>query len=63
MGALSFASIAELASRLRAGDVSPQEVVEDVLARIERRRDLNAFVTVTADLARAQAEEDRKSVV
>jgi aspartyl-tRNA(Asn)/glutamyl-tRNA(Gln) amidotransferase subunit A len=62
MGALSFASIGELASRLRAGDVSPQDVVEDVLARIERRRDLNAFITVTADLARAQAEEAAREI-
>ncbi len=41
---------------VRSGDVSPLELVEHYLARIERLSDVvGAFVTVTGDLARRQA--------
>jgi len=56
------ASIADLGRRLRARELSPVTLVEDVLARIEQRRDLNAFLTVTADLARAQAAEAEREI-
>ena len=53
---LAFLSIAELASLLRARTVSPVEVTEAHLARIERFNPaLNAFVTVMAGPAREAA--------
>jgi aspartyl-tRNA(Asn)/glutamyl-tRNA(Gln) amidotransferase subunit A len=53
---LCFLSIAELASLMRARTVSPVEVTEAHLARIERLNPtLNAFVTVMAAEARAAA--------
>ncbi len=46
----------EQGAAVRAGDVSPVELVEHYLARIERLSDtVGAFVTVTGDLARRQA--------
>src|SRR5690349_14996690 len=48
-------TIASLAPRLRAGDLSPLDLVRDCLERIEARRDLNAFITVLGDAALAQA--------
>ena len=51
------ATIAQLAEALRAGKFSAVELTDHFLARIERLGDdLNAFITVTADSARAQAE-------
>lgn len=53
---LCFLSIAELASLMRARTVSPVEVTEAHLARIERyNQALNAFVTVMAGPAREAA--------
>ena len=55
---LCFLSAVELCARYRARDLSPVEVVKAVLARIERLQPaLNAFVTVTAELALDQARE------
>ena len=45
----------ELAAQYRRKALSPVEVVEAVLGRIEARDDLNAFITVTAAEARAAA--------
>ncbi len=51
-----FAPVTELASRIRSRALSPVELTEGYLARIARYSDrFNAFVTVTADLARQQA--------
>ena len=48
--------LAELVSRYRAGTLSPVDVTEAYLARIAALDgDLHAYVTVTADVARAQA--------
>lgn len=48
--------IRDLIRAYGAGSLSPTEVVEDVLQRIERIDDqLHAYVTVTAELAREQA--------
>lgn len=48
----------EQAAAVRVGRVSPVELVDHYLARIERRNDeLGAFVTVTADAARATAKQ------
>jgi len=49
-------TIAELAAALAAGEVSSVELTEATLARIERHQPgLNAFITVTAEQALAQA--------
>ncbi|RAH97819.1 amidase [Acuticoccus sediminis] len=52
----------ELAAGYRAGTFSPVEVVDAALARIEARADLNAFITVTADEARAAAREAEEAM-
>ncbi|MGH6914573.1 MAG: amidase, partial [Geminicoccales bacterium] len=61
---LALASIAELAPRLAAREVSPVEVTEAVLARIERYEPvLNAFITVTADSARHAARAAEEAIM
>lgn len=55
---LCFVPALELDRLIRSGDVSPVEITEAVLARIDRLNPaLSAYITVTADLARAQARE------
>jgi Asp-tRNA(Asn)/Glu-tRNA(Gln) amidotransferase A subunit family amidase len=55
---LCFLPTTELAAGYRSRRLSPVEVAEAVLGRIERINPaLNAFVTVTADLALASARE------
>ncbi len=49
-------SVARLAERLRAGQLSAREAVEWYLARIEEHHDLNAYITVLADEALAEAD-------
>ena len=49
-------SVAELAGRLRAGELSPREAVLCYLDRIETTRELNAYLHVDAELALAEAE-------
>lgn len=46
----------ELRDALRKGTVSARDVVERSLARIEARADLGAFITVTPELALAEAD-------
>ncbi|MGZ8264576.1 MAG: amidase family protein, partial [Burkholderiales bacterium] len=54
---LHFRTIAELARLLRAREISPVELTAAFLARIAALDDqLNAFITVTAERARAQAK-------
>ncbi len=54
--ALAFAPIAELAALIRRGELSPLELTELYLARIERYDpSLNAYLAVTSECARAQA--------
>ena len=51
-------SIRQVSELLRAGSVSPVELTEKCLARIEQLNPrLNAFITVTADSAMAQARQ------
>ena len=51
------------AAAVRNGEVSPVELVEHYLARIDRlSATLGAFVTVTAEAARAQAKEAERLV-
>jgi Asp-tRNA(Asn)/Glu-tRNA(Gln) amidotransferase A subunit family amidase len=55
---LAFAPALEQAARVRAGDVSPLELVDLYLERIERLDpELNAYVTVDAEGARAAAAD------
>jgi amidase len=55
---LAFAGIARQAELIRAGEVTPQELVEVYLRRIERLDpELNAFRIVLAERARAEAEQ------
>jgi len=50
-------TLAEIAGGLSAGDFSSRELTEALLARIDAHQDtLNAFITVTADLALEQAD-------
>jgi len=48
-------SLARLAERLRAGELSPREAVESYLERIDASRDLNAYISVRAERALAEA--------
>jgi aspartyl-tRNA(Asn)/glutamyl-tRNA(Gln) amidotransferase subunit A len=57
MAALHQQSLSELAAGLAAGDFSSRELTEALLARIETHQSaLNAFITVTGDLALEQAD-------
>ena len=54
---LAFAGVARLSEVLRAGEVTPRELVELYLVRIERLDpQLNAFVSVRAEAALAEAD-------
>ena len=53
----------ETAAAIRTGELSPVEVVEAFLSRIEEvNPKINAFVTLTADRARKEAEEAQKAL-
>ncbi|MDM8165702.1 amidase [Roseovarius sp.] len=52
-----------LAAAIREKAISPVEAVEAALSRIEARAELNAFVTVTAEEARAQARRAEAQVM
>jgi aspartyl-tRNA(Asn)/glutamyl-tRNA(Gln) amidotransferase subunit A len=57
-------SILELAGLLRSKAVSPVELTSDCLRRIEKLNPaLNAFITVTPDLARAQAQQAEAEIL
>jgi amidase len=54
---LAFAGVARLSELLRDGEITPRELVELYLVRIERLDPkLNAFVSVRADAALAEAD-------
>jgi len=56
-------TITELARLIRAGTMSSEEATERCLARIaERDRDINAYITVMAGQARAQAREADREI-
>src|SRR5215831_13490340 len=60
---LAYASIAEIGPRIKRGDVSPVELTQACLDRISRLEPaLNAFITVTADAALAQARQAEQDV-
>ena len=61
---LCYMPALELGAAIRAKKVSPVEVVDAVLARIERLNPtLNAYCTVTAAAARAAAKEAEAAVM
>jgi len=61
---LCYTSASELGRLYRSRELSPVEVTDAVLARIERLNPkLNAFLTVTADLAREQAKASEARAV
>jgi aspartyl-tRNA(Asn)/glutamyl-tRNA(Gln) amidotransferase subunit A len=47
--------IADAAPRIASGEISPVALVRSCLARIEARRELNAFIAVLAETALAEA--------
>jgi aspartyl-tRNA(Asn)/glutamyl-tRNA(Gln) amidotransferase subunit A len=49
-------SLTALVARLRARELSPREAVTGYLERIEARRELNAYITVRAEQALAEAD-------
>ncbi len=59
-----FTSISELAQRLRRREVSPVEITQDCLLRIEKRdAALNAFITVMAGSAMAEARRAEAEIL
>jgi aspartyl-tRNA(Asn)/glutamyl-tRNA(Gln) amidotransferase subunit A len=58
-----FLSVRELGDRIRAGTLSPVELAEGYLARAEKfGPKLNAFATITRDLALEQAHAAEKEI-
>jgi aspartyl-tRNA(Asn)/glutamyl-tRNA(Gln) amidotransferase subunit A len=57
MTTLALRSIAELFPAIASAAVRPSELIEECLARIDATRDGNAFITVDADGARAEARQ------
>jgi len=53
-------TLAALTARLRTRELSPREAVESYLARIESHASLNAYITVRAEEALAEAEQPQR---
>ncbi|MBB6735400.1 amidase [Cohnella zeiphila] len=61
---LTYATIHELSGRIRSREISPVELAEQAVARIEQvNPSLNAFVTVTAELAMEQAKQAEQELM
>jgi aspartyl-tRNA(Asn)/glutamyl-tRNA(Gln) amidotransferase subunit A len=61
---LHFYSIGQLAPLLRARKISPVELTESILARVEQRNPrLNAYLTVLAERAREEARRAEREIV
>jgi Asp-tRNA(Asn)/Glu-tRNA(Gln) amidotransferase A subunit family amidase len=57
MDSIYFAGIGEVADKIRTREISPREIIEAHLERIEKlQRKLNAFVHIDAEGARRQAQ-------
>lgn len=62
-GDLPFLTIAQAAPLIASGQLSPVELTRAFLARIERLNPvLNAYITVTAELALSQAREAEREI-
>lgn len=60
---LDYMTVTRLAALIREGKLSPVEVVDATLERVEEREDeINAFVTVTGKRAREAAREAERAV-
>jgi aspartyl-tRNA(Asn)/glutamyl-tRNA(Gln) amidotransferase subunit A len=59
---LAYAPLTELSRRIRTRELSPVALLDVILDRIERCRVLNAFITVTTEVARAQAREAEREI-
>jgi Asp-tRNA(Asn)/Glu-tRNA(Gln) amidotransferase A subunit family amidase len=60
---LDYMSATKLAALIRDGELSPVEVVDTTLKRVEEREDeINAFVTITGKRAREAAKEAERAV-
>jgi len=60
---LAYSSISDLAPRLKSKNISPVELTELALSRIERHDGpLNSFITVMADSARDDAKTAEKAI-
>lgn len=60
---LLFAGVAELSRRIRAREISPVDLAEACLSRIEALQPrLNCFVTVAAERARSDAREAEREI-
>jgi amidase len=56
-------TVTELAAAIREGELSPVEITDHYLDRIDRHSDaVGAFYTVTHDLAREEAKQAEKAV-
>ena len=62
MTATADLSATELATAIRARAISPVEAVESALARIDERRELNAFMAICRDRARAEARRAETAI-
>ena len=61
---ICFASATELAALIRAKKISPVEITDAVLARIERvNPKINAYCTMTAETAREEARRAEQAVM
>ncbi|MGH7711977.1 MAG: amidase [Gemmatimonadaceae bacterium] len=61
---LVFASISDISARIRDGRLSPVDLAQYCLDRIEALNPtLNAFITVTAELAREQARSAERDIL
>jgi len=61
---LLYTPAVELAARIRRKELSPVELVDAVLARIEATQPvINAFITVTAETARTEAKAAEQAVM
>src|SRR5438128_4669580 len=60
---LAFLSLTELSELIRSRKVSPVEVTRNILERIEKRHPaLNAYITVTRDVAMKAAQEAESEI-
>ena len=61
---VTFEPLSVIAERIRAHELSPVELTDAALARIDARNgELNAFITVTAERAREQARAAEREIV
>src|SRR5690349_5866201 len=55
-------SAVDAAAAIKSGALSPVDVVDAALSRIDRRSDLNAFMAMSADRARQEAKSAENAI-